>query len=62
MKSLRLILLPIAISCLAALSANADWPTYLHDNSRVGYTAETLTAPLVDATETWWAGWPSEPS
>ena len=47
MKSLRLIFLPIALSCLAAPAANADWPTYLHDNSRVGCTAETLAAPLV---------------
>jgi hypothetical protein len=40
-----------AISCLlftAALltSASADWPTYLHDNSRVGHTDESLKAPL----------------
>jgi outer membrane protein assembly factor BamB len=40
-----------AIPCLlftAALltSASADWPTFLHDNSRVGHTDESLKAPL----------------
>jgi len=38
-------LLPAAL-CLAAAFARADWPTYLHDGSRVGYTAEPLAAPL----------------
>jgi hypothetical protein len=27
-------------------SARADWPTYLHDNSRVGHTEEALKASL----------------
>ncbi|HYF34857.1 MAG TPA: PQQ-binding-like beta-propeller repeat protein, partial [Prosthecobacter sp.] len=40
-----------AFSCLwlsasLLLSAYADWPTYLHDNSRVGHTDEPLRAPL----------------
>ncbi|MEO6786661.1 MAG: PQQ-binding-like beta-propeller repeat protein, partial [Chthoniobacteraceae bacterium] len=51
MKSLSRFLLPIAISCLAAIRANADWPTYQHDSSRVGATPETLTAPLVSRWE-----------
>jgi outer membrane protein assembly factor BamB len=28
------------------ISGRADWPTYQHDNSRVGSTEETLKAPL----------------
>ncbi len=28
------------------VAARADWPTYLHDASRVGATSEPLTAPL----------------
>lgn len=28
------------------LNAAADWPTYLHDRSRVGFTPEPLAAPL----------------
>ena len=47
MKPLKLLILPLALTLLTALPAKADWPTYLHDNSRVGYTAEALTAPLV---------------
>ena len=46
MNLLHRLLLAVASFCLA-LSANADWPTYLHDNSRVGSTTETLAAPLV---------------
>jgi len=38
-------LLLLALS-LATSLARADWPTYLHDGSRVGYTPEPLTAPL----------------
>ncbi|MBI5775087.1 MAG: PQQ-binding-like beta-propeller repeat protein [Verrucomicrobia bacterium] len=44
-KPFRL-LLSSAFFCLAALAAAADWPTYLHDGSRVGYTPEPLAAPL----------------
>ena len=47
MNPLNRLLLPAALFFLAVLPACADWPTYLHDHSRVGYTPETLTAPLV---------------
>jgi outer membrane protein assembly factor BamB len=47
MNPLKAVLLTLASSCLAIAPAHADWPTYLHDHSRVGYTAETLAAPLV---------------
>ncbi|HEY6170336.1 MAG TPA: PQQ-binding-like beta-propeller repeat protein [Verrucomicrobiae bacterium] len=48
MKQLRFrILLSTTLPCFAALAARADWPTYLHDASRVGYTPETLAVPLV---------------
>ncbi len=46
MNPLSRLLLPIALFCLAALQARADWPTYQHDSSRVGATAEKLAAPL----------------
>ncbi len=46
MKLLRRIL--PAIACLAVLPARADWPTFQHDNSRVGATTEKLAAPLAD--------------
>jgi outer membrane protein assembly factor BamB len=36
-----------AFLCLTMSTALADWPTYLHDNSRVGYTSESLAAPLI---------------
>jgi outer membrane protein assembly factor BamB len=47
MNVLTHFLLLIAPCCLTTIPAKADWPTYLHDNSRVGHTAESLTAPLV---------------
>ncbi len=31
---------------LSPLFARADWPTYLHDISRVGHTEESLKFPL----------------
>lgn len=37
------LLLPLL---LLAVAARADWPTYQHDASRVGATAEPLAAPL----------------
>lgn len=36
----------IAALSLITLTAHADWPTYLHDISRVGSTDETLNLPL----------------
>lgn len=42
MKALPCLLL--SVSLLTA--AQADWPTYQHDNSRVGHTDEPLKAPL----------------
>ena len=51
MNSLSRFLLPVALFFLAVLPANADWLTYLHDHSRVGFTPETLTAPLVSRWE-----------
>ena len=38
--------LPLAFALCLASSLRADWPTYLHDASRVGATTEPLTAPL----------------
>jgi outer membrane protein assembly factor BamB len=35
----------LALSLLA-ITARADWPTYLHDMSRVGHTVESVTLPL----------------
>src|ERR1041384_1758512 len=51
-------LLPGAMFCLLVPAARADWPTYLHDNSRVGYTAEALIAPL---TQRWGESSPTPP-
>ena len=48
----------LAILLLTLPSARADWPTYLHDNSRVGSTAEPLAVPL---TERWVHTSPSAP-
>ena len=39
--------LAIALLLTLATVAQADWPTYLHDSSRVGHTEEKLAAPLV---------------
>src|SRR6185295_380152 len=39
-------LFSIIATCVLVTAARADWPTYLHDNSRVGYTTEPLAAPL----------------
>ncbi|MBI3879562.1 MAG: PQQ-binding-like beta-propeller repeat protein [Verrucomicrobia bacterium] len=47
MNSIKQFFLPVALLCFAAAAARADWPTYLHDSTRVGYTPETLAAPLV---------------
>ncbi|MEW6306907.1 MAG: PQQ-binding-like beta-propeller repeat protein [Verrucomicrobiota bacterium] len=38
--------LGLALLCFCAAPARADWPTYLHDITRVGYTPEPLAAPL----------------
>lgn len=46
MNALHRALLPaiiLGVSC----TAFADWPTYLHDASRVGATTDALTTPLV---------------
>ena len=47
-----------AVAFLLATIARADWPTYLHDNSRVGQTDETITAPL---TKRWEYNSPTAP-
>lgn len=36
----------VLVLFLTGLQARADWPTYLHDISRVGHTEESLTFPL----------------
>jgi outer membrane protein assembly factor BamB len=46
------------VLCLFAFTAAADWPTYLHDISRVGYTTETLAVPL---TQQWVYASPTAP-
>ena len=38
--------LALVASFALVISAHADWPSYLHDSSRVGHTEESLTAPL----------------
>ncbi len=54
------------LSCLAivpSISDGADWPTFMMDNTRVGYTSDTLQLPLIEswvrasATPPQWA-WP----
>ena len=40
---MKALLLPL---CLLSLSAQADWPTYQHDASRVGHTEANLSTPL----------------
>ena len=47
MKPMKSAFLALAISSLASAAARADWPTYLHDISRVGATDEKLAAPFV---------------
>lgn len=49
-----------ALAALLAFGpvAHADWPTYLHDISRVGHTEEPLKAPL---TQRWVYEAPSQP-
>jgi outer membrane protein assembly factor BamB len=39
-------LLPVLGLCCLSHSVRADWPTYLHDVSRVGHTQQGLKAPL----------------
>ena len=39
--------LAFALLLAASVPARADWPSYLHDSSRVGHTDEPLAAPLV---------------
>ncbi len=58
MKTISRVLLAKAAFCLTSLAVRADWPTYLHDNSRVGYTTETLAAPL---TKRWTYASPTPP-
>ena len=48
MNPLSRLLLPLALFCIAAPLARADWPTYQHDTSRVGATTEALATPLAD--------------
>jgi outer membrane protein assembly factor BamB len=51
-------LLSVATLWLAAATARADWPTYLHDSSRVGHTVAPLAAPLV---QRWMSASPTAP-
>ena len=46
MNSAIIRVLPLAVLGLAVLTLRADWPTYLHDSSRVGHTTERLAGPL----------------
>lgn len=54
----------LAALSIFTLTAHADWPTYLHDVSRVGFTEESLNLPLTlrstfaspTAPELAWAG------
>src|SRR4051794_12835114 len=47
MKSFpRCFLASVALAAVALSSARADWPTYLHDATRVGATTEPLATPL----------------
>ncbi len=52
------VFLRIVLSVLIVPCVLADWPTYLHDNSRVGYTSESLDAPLL---KRWEVASPSAP-
>lgn len=59
---MKILLLPALLGLV--MSARADWPTYLHDSSRVGHTEESLQFPLTlrstfaspTAPEMAWAG------
>jgi outer membrane protein assembly factor BamB len=51
-------LIAFAVSLLSLPVARADWPTYLHDISRVGHTDEPLQAPF---TQRWVYEAPSAP-
>src|SRR6187402_818036 len=46
-----------SLLCIASF-ARADWPTYLHDISRVGHTDQPLKSPL---TQRWVYAAPSQP-
>ncbi len=48
----------LALLLLSLPAVRADWPTYLHDTSRVGYTDEPLAIPL---TQRWIASSPTPP-
>lgn len=43
---LRLSTLLFTLPVVLVTAIAADWPTYLHDNSRVGYTPQVLQTPL----------------
>ena len=47
-----------ASACLSGISLGSDWPTYLHDNARAGWTADHVTLPLG---ERWVYSSPSPP-
>ena len=32
--------------CLAGIAVGSDWPTYLRDNSRAGWTDQSVKTPL----------------
>ncbi len=50
---------PLIFTLIASgVLATADWPTYMHDNSRVGATTESLGTPL---TERWVYSTPTPP-
>ncbi len=55
---LRLLLPAALLGCLVVPAARADWPTYLHDSSRVGHTPAPLAAPL---TQRWMVASPTAP-
>lgn len=50
-------LFAVAFACIAG-KTRADWPTYLHDQSRVGHTEESLKMPL---NQTWTCASPVAP-
>src|SRR5688572_28134181 len=69
MKTIRRLLLFVAVLGVSAGVFAADWPTYLHDNTRVGVTDQPLQFPLslqwqyrsAAPTESAWEGPRSEP-
>jgi len=46
-RALRATAWILVVSLVQTVSAS-DWPTYMHDNTRVGHTTDTLAAPLAE--------------